>query len=107
MQRNLPLEPVKELMARRQISQDDGYPRERIKQLRLDIGVNRHAAKWIWIPEWKNSLPNTPGDVRNQGQVKLFNIEGNVGPWIKQNRLEEHQRLCNEKQQGDTAGLPV
>src|SRR5690242_21426468 len=83
VQRNLPFKPVVKLVSLGKVPQEDDDPCWRIEQLRLYIGVNRHAAIWIGIPERKNSVPDTPRDIRNQRQVKLFNIEGNVGPRIE------------------------
>jgi hypothetical protein len=64
VQRIEPLDPVKQFEPGGMIAKKNGDPGEGVKKLRGNVGVNRHSAVRVGVPERENTLAYALGDVR-------------------------------------------
>src|SRR6267142_80574 len=96
VQRRLPLEQFRERGEAEQMGERKERPRRRIKELRVDVGVERESAIGIRIPEGKLPGPETFRSLKRQGEMVPPNIKRN-GPFeIEENAAVEEQDFQEE-----------
>ena len=93
VQRIEPLDPVKQFEPAGMIAKKNGDPGEGVKKLRGDVGVNRHSAVRIGVPEREDTLAHAPGDVCRQGEMERLDVERDVALRVEQDTAEKDKRL--------------
>ena len=97
VQRIEPLDPVKQFEPAGMIAEKNGNPGEGVKKLCSNIGVNRHSAVRIGVPERKDAMPHTSSDVCRQRQMECLNIERDVALRVEQDTAKKDKRLCGQQ----------
>jgi hypothetical protein len=93
MQRIEPLDPVKQFEPGGMIAEKNGDPGKGVKKLSGNVGVNRHSAVRIGVPEREDTLAHAPGDVCRQGEMERLDVERDVALRAKQDTTKKDKRL--------------
>jgi len=98
VQRIEPLHPVKQFEPAGMIAEKNSDPGKGVKKLCSNVGVNRHSAVRIGVPEREGTLAHTSSDVCRQRQMECLNIERDVALRVEQDTAKKDKRLCGQQE---------